>query len=118
MKLISRTIGVDRIVDELFFSFKHTQEIPWMLPGIPPTNEMVEVALVCIVCVRGGKIAFESIFWDQASVLFQIGLLDPNHIPSKAKNLGIETLPIAGSESARKVLDESSEPSNEMIDEW
>ena len=28
MKLISRTIGIDRVVDEMFVSFRHTQEIP------------------------------------------------------------------------------------------
>jgi hypothetical protein len=118
MKLISRTIGVDRVVDEIHFAFKHTQEIPWMLPGIPPTNKNVEVALVSIVCIRGGKLYHEHIYWDQASVLFQIGLLDPEHVTKPMKDLGVDILPVAGNESARKVLDETSEPSNEMIDEW
>src|SRR5215471_3002705 len=52
---ISRTIGDDQIVDEMIFSFTHTQEMPWMLPGIPPTNRRVEIPLVAIVKFRGDK---------------------------------------------------------------
>jgi carboxymethylenebutenolidase len=88
---ISRTVGEEQLVDEMIFSFTHTQEMPWMLPGIPPTNRYVEVALVAIVRFRDGKLAHEHIYWDQASVLKQIGLL---------RDLG---LPAFGIESARKV---------------
>jgi carboxymethylenebutenolidase len=88
---ISRTVGEEQIVDEMIFSFTHTQEMPWMLPGIPPTNRHVEVALVAIVRFRDSKLAHEHIYWDQASVLKQIGLLtDPE-------------LPVFGAESAQKV---------------
>jgi carboxymethylenebutenolidase len=88
---VSRTVGVDQLVDEMIFSFTHTQEMPWMLPGIAPTNRFVEVALVAIVRFRDGKLAHEHIYWDQASVLKQIGLLtDPG-------------LPVFGAESAQKV---------------
>jgi len=95
---VSRTVGEDQLVDEIIFSFTHTQEMPWMLPGVPPTNRRVEVALVAIVRFRDGKLAHEHIYWDQASVLKQIGLLkDPS-------------LPVAGVESARKVRDPKFEP--------
>src|SRR5215470_1034404 len=88
---ISRTIGEDQLVDEMIFSFTHTVEMPWMLPGVPPTGRRVEVALVAIVRFRNGKLAHEHIYWDQASVLKQIGLLtDPG-------------LPVFGAESADKV---------------
>src|SRR5206468_4558897 len=30
---ISRTVGEDQLVDEMIFSFTHTLEMPWMLPG-------------------------------------------------------------------------------------
>src|ERR1700734_4330293 len=90
---VSRTVGEDQLVDEMIFSFTRTQEMPWMLPGIPPTNRRVEVPLVAIVRFRDGKLAHEHIYWDQASVLKQLGLLnDPS-------------LPVVGVESARKVLD-------------
>jgi carboxymethylenebutenolidase len=90
---VSRTIGENQLVDEMIFSFTHTQEIPWMLPGIPPTHRRVEVPLVVIVRFREDKLAHEHIYWDQASVLKQIGLLtDP-------------ALPVFGAETARKVLD-------------
>jgi carboxymethylenebutenolidase len=88
---ISRTVGDEQLVDEMIFSFTHTQEMPWMLPGIAPTNRHVEVALVAIVRFRDGKLAHEHIYWDQASVLKQLGLLtDP-------------ALPVFGRESADKV---------------
>ena len=89
---VSRTIGKDQLVDELVFSFTHTVEMPWMLPGVAPTNRRVEVPLVVIVKFRDGKLAHEHIYWDQASVLRQIGLLsDPK-------------LPVFGAETARKVV--------------
>jgi hypothetical protein len=109
---------VDRVVDEMFVQFTHTVEMHWILPNVPPTNEHVEVAMVSIVTVRGGKLFHENVYWDQASVLCQIGLLDIGLIPGSMKKLGVEQLPVAGEESARKVLKERSEPSNEMIDDW
>jgi carboxymethylenebutenolidase len=89
---ISRTVGENQLVDEMIFSFTHTQEMPWMLPGVAPTHRRVEVPLVAIVQFRDGKLAHEHIYWDQASVLKQIGLLtDP-------------ALPVFGAETARKVV--------------
>lgn len=99
---ISRTIGNDRLVDEMVFKFTHTIRMDWMLPGIAPTGKRVEVPLVVIVHFREGKLAHEHIYWDQACVLVQIGLL----------NVG--TLPVAGIESARKALDPSL-PSNALL---
>jgi|SRR5215472_3089139 len=99
---ISRTIGNGRLVDEMIFRFTHTVEMDWMLPGVPPTGKRVECALVVIVHFRDGKLAHEHIYWDQASVLVQLGLLDT------AK------LPVAGSETARKLADRTL-PSNELI---
>jgi carboxymethylenebutenolidase len=74
---ISRTVGADRIVDEMLFCFTHDTEIDFLLPGVPPTGKYVEVPTVAIVDFRGDKIAHEHIYWDQASVLVQIGLIDP-----------------------------------------
>jgi carboxymethylenebutenolidase len=89
---VSRTVGENQLVDEMIFSFTHTQEMPWMLPGVAPTGRRVEIPLVAIVRFRDGKLAHEHIYWDQASVLKQIGLLtDPS-------------LPVCGAETARKVL--------------
>ena len=95
---ISRTVGEDQIVDEMIFSFTHTREMPWMLPGVAPTNRRVEVPLVAIVRFRGDKLAHEHIYWDQASVLKQIGLLEDSR------------LPVFGVETARKVLDPETRP--------
>ncbi len=89
---ISRTIGDDQLVDEIIFSFTHTQEMPWMLPGVAPTNRYVEIPLVVIVRFRDGKLAHEHIYWDQASVLKQIGLITE------------ASLPVFGAETAKKVI--------------
>ena len=99
---ISRTVGDDRLVDEMVFKFTHTIAMDWMLPGIAPTGKQVEVPLVVIVHFRDGKLAHEHIYWDQASVLVQLGLLDPSK------------LPVVGVESARKALDPAL-PSNTLI---
>lgn len=88
---VSRTIGDDGLVDEMIFSFTHTQEMPWMLPGVAPTGRKVKIALVAIVKFRDGKLAHEHIYWDQASVLKQIGLLTD------------ENLPVFGAETATKL---------------
>jgi carboxymethylenebutenolidase len=102
---LSRTVGADRVVDELLFCFTHDREIDWMLPGIEPTGNRVEVPLVAIINFRGDKLYHEHIYWDQASVLVQVGLLDP------AK------LPVAGKTTADKVLDETL-PSNDLMAKW
>ena len=119
MELVSRTVGTDRIVDEMHVSFKHTQEIPWMLPGVKPTGRTVETALVAIVGVRGGKLYNEHIYWDQAGVLVQIGLLDPDIVPGKAgKEKIAHRLPVVGAEGARKVINKRAAPSNKLIRGW
>jgi carboxymethylenebutenolidase len=93
IQLVSRTLGQDQLVDEIIFSFTHTEEMPWMLPGVPPTHRHVDIPLVVVVGFRDGKLAHERIYWDQASVLKQIGLLtDPS-------------LPVFGAETAHKLLD-------------
>src|SRR5215472_17166255 len=102
MTPVSRTIGTDRVVDEMVFEFTHTIKMDWMLPGVAPTGKHVRVALVVIVHFRDGKLAHEHIYWDQASVLAQLGLLDS------------EKLPVAGVESAEKVLNPKL-PSNELM---
>jgi carboxymethylenebutenolidase len=78
---VSRTVGADRVVDEMLFCFTHTSTIDWTLPGIPPTGRKVEIPLVAIVHFRDGKLVHEHIYWDQASVLVQIGKLDPEGLP-------------------------------------
>jgi len=102
---ISRTIGADRLVDEMLFCFTHDIEIDWMLPGIAPTGKYVEIPLVAIVNFRGDKLYHEHIYWDQASVLVQIGVLDP------------KAFPVAGAETARKLVDENF-PSNMLMKNW
>ena len=101
MVTVSRTIGNGRVVDELVARFTHSIRMDWLLPGIAPTGKRVEFPLVVIVQYEGDKVAHERLYWDQASVLVQIGLLD-------------RTLPVRGGEIAAQVLN-PIQPMNELI---
>lgn len=100
---VSRTVGQGRVVDELNVQFTHDIPLIWLLPGIPPTGKRVEIALVVIAKFDGTKLVSETLYWDQASVLVQIGLIDPTG------------LPVLGAESTRSVLDHTL-PLNQLID--
>jgi carboxymethylenebutenolidase len=100
--LVSRTVGQNRVIDELIHKFTHTIAMPWLLPGVAPTGRRVELAVIVVVEFENGKIASERIYWDQASLLVQVGLLNP------------QKLPVWGAEVAHKILD-PKRPSNELI---
>jgi len=100
---VSRTIDQDRLVDEMVARFTHTVPMDWALPGVAPTGKRVILPLIVVVEFRDGKLASERIYWDQASLLVQIGLLDPDR------------LPVVGKESGDKVLDPTL-PSNVLIE--
>jgi carboxymethylenebutenolidase len=92
MQSVSRTVGEASVVEEIVISFTHTAVIDWLLPGVKPTGRPVEMAVAVVVGFDGDKISHEHIYWDQAGVLLQVGLL-------KA-----DGLPVTGADSARKVL--------------
>jgi carboxymethylenebutenolidase len=98
---VSRTVGQGRVVDELVLRFTHSIRMDWLLPGAPPTGKRVEVPMVAVMQFERDKVAYEHIYWDQASVLVQDGLLD-------------RTLPVRGGEIAAQVLD-PTQPMNELI---
>jgi carboxymethylenebutenolidase len=100
---VSRTIGQGRVVDEMIVKFTHSIPMPWLLPGIAPTGKRVEVAVVAIVQFAGVEVAHEHVYWDHASLLVQLGLLDP------------KGLPVVGVEGPRSVLDRSI-PLNGLIE--
>ncbi|KAM0512099.1 hypothetical protein ACHAPE_009247 [Trichoderma viride] len=123
LTLISRTIGADRIVDEIHVRFKHTQEMSWILPGVPATQKLVRILVISIVTLRGGKLYHEHVYWDQASVLVQIGALDPDVVPEAARKIGIKKLPIVDGAAASRVLkgwdpETEGEADNELIPGW
>ena len=95
VETVSRTVGSERVIDELIIRFTHTREMAFWLPRIAPTGRRVELPLVVVMGFRDGQVASEHIYWDQASLLAQIGLLDPTG------------LPIAGSIQARALVDPS-----------
>lgn len=97
---ISMTVGKDQVVDELILSFTHDREIDFILPGVPPTGRYIKLPHVVIMNSREGKIAHEHIYWDQPSLLVQIGLLDP------------KLLPVIGQEQAKRLLELSQEADN------
>jgi len=95
---VNRIFGAQHIVEESVFRFTHPVARDWMLPGLAPTGRRVEAAFAVVVGFKDGKISHEHIYWDQAGVLAQVGLLDP------------AGLPVCGAESARKVLDPKLPP--------
>jgi len=99
---VSRTVGRDQVVDELIVSFTHDVPLEFALPGIKPTGKHVELPHVVVMKFENGKIAHEHIYWDQASLLVQVGLLDP------------KMLPAVGVEQARTLLDKS-QPLNTLM---
>ncbi len=118
--LVSRTVGSDKVVDEIIISLTHTCEVPWLLPGIPPTNKFIEVALVSVVAIRGLQLEWKRLYWDQASVLVQAGLLDARLGAVGLGQNGVSCLPIVGNEGAKKVLEgaEGGLPYNGLIPNW
>ncbi len=99
---VSRTIGQGRVIDELVASFTHDVEMPAMLPGVAPTGRKVVLPHVVVMGIVDGKVAYEHIYWDQASLLAQVGLID------------LAQLPVTGAEQAHKLRDPTL-PSNELI---
>ena len=100
---VSRTVGESQVVDELVLSFTHDIEMPQLLPGIAPTGRPVRLAFCVVVGFDDGKVSHEHIYWDQASLLVQVGVLDPSG------------LPVTGAEQAGNVLDPRARPLNELI---
>jgi carboxymethylenebutenolidase len=102
---VSRTVGDSRVVDELVVSFTHDVEMDMLLPGVPPTGREVRLPHVVVVQFEDGKVAHEQIYWDQASALVQVGLLEASG------------LPVTGAEQADKLLAPRELPTNELMGE-
>jgi carboxymethylenebutenolidase len=104
VKSVSRTVGQHQVVDELIVSFTHDREMRVYLPGVAPTGRKVVLPHVVVMGFdEGGRVAHEHIYWDQASLLVQVGLLDP------------ALLPVSGANQAKRLLD-PDQPANEMIE--
>jgi carboxymethylenebutenolidase len=124
LELVSRTVGVDRIVDEMVFKMTHDRQVDWLLPGVPPTGQLLRIPFVSVVGVRGDRLCHEHIHWDSGTALRQAGLL-PEWVPfpykiegeTKAEENGkMEVrLPVGGKEVAQKLVDEGSGESNALM---
>jgi carboxymethylenebutenolidase len=75
---IARSVGDGLIVDELIMRMTHDRDVPFLLPGLAPTGKTVEIPAVVIVKLRGELMESERLYWDQATVLRQLGLVDPS----------------------------------------
>ena len=73
---VSQTFGDDRIVEEMAVRFTHTVDMDWFLPGVRLTGRKAEFMVAGLIQFDGGKIAHEHAYWDQATVLSQLGVLD------------------------------------------
>jgi carboxymethylenebutenolidase len=101
LKLLTRSVGQNRVIDEFILRFTHTVQMDWFAPGIAPTGRRLEVPHVGVISCEGGKISSEHIYWDQATVLLQLGLLDRG-------------LPVLGAHQVDRLLDPTA-PANQLI---
>jgi len=99
---VCRTVGAERLVDEMVMSFTHDIPMPSFLPGLPPTGRAVLLPVVVVVGFEADKVAHERIYWDQASLLVQVGMLDE------------KLLPVTGRAQGEKILDEHL-PANTLL---
>ncbi|KAF5981658.1 carboxymethylenebutenolidase [Fusarium coicis] len=119
--LISRSLGIDRVIDEFLFICTHHSQIDWLAPGIPPTGRKLEVPFTAVVNIRGDRLYHEHIGWDQGTVLAQLGLMPsylpyPHPVPNSQGQEKLEyRVPVAGVETANKMRDKEAVESNEMF---
>lgn len=99
---ISRTVGEDQVVDELLMTFTHDRVLDIMLPGVAPTGRPIAIPVVVVVGFEEGKVHHEHIYWDQAAVLVQAGLLSSDGFP------------VVGAEQAEALVDQAR-PKNELF---
>lgn len=104
--ILNEIVGADAVVLEAINCFTHDQPYDHFLPGLPPTGKTVEIPFVAIAKFKGEKLYFEHIYWDQASVLVQLGLLDPTG------------LPVTGKQQADKAKHPDRYPSNGLMTSW
>ncbi|KAI1259694.1 hypothetical protein F5Y18DRAFT_289746 [Xylariaceae sp. FL1019] len=124
LELVSRTVGVNRVVDEFIAVCTHDRVIDWLLPGVPPTGKVLRMPFVSVVNIRGDRLYHEHIHWDQGTVLRQLGLL-PEYLPFPYALPGGRTpapgkkfeyrVPVAGYDTASKLQGEGQVQSNEML---
>lgn len=100
---VSRTVGSDQVVDELVVSFTHDIEMNHILPAVPPSGNPVRLPVCVVVKFEGGKVAHEHIYWDNASLLAQVGLLDS------------AGLPVTGAEQAENLFDPRARQMNDFL---
>ncbi|KAH7141719.1 hypothetical protein EDB81DRAFT_898956 [Dactylonectria macrodidyma] len=122
-ELISRSVGIDRVIDEFIFKCTHSAQLDWLLPGVPPTGRKLEIPFMAVVNIRGDRLYHEHISWDQATALDQLGLM-PEYLPYPyplSDTPGGNTkrtvfrVPVAGLEAAAKLRDKDAVDSNKMF---
>ncbi|KAH7869011.1 uncharacterized protein C8R40DRAFT_790954 [Lentinula edodes] len=112
---VSRTVGSDRVVDEFIFKLTHDRVVDWLLPGVPPTGKLLEIPMMGVINIRGDRLYHEHIWWDQATALFQAGIL-ASHVPyPTTEGQKMLRLPVSGAESARMLINEMDGKSNVML---
>lgn len=115
MELVSRTVGIDRVIDEFIFKMTHDRIVDWFLPGVPPTGKYLQVPFTAVVNIRGDRLYHEHIAWDQVTALRQCGLM-PEYLPFGGKNGKVEYyVPGDGVGTAEKMRNKTSVESNRLI---
>lgn len=101
----------------------HADHLCLSLPGIPPTFQRAEIPFTAVVNIRGDRLYHEHISWDQGTALRQLGLMPeylpfPYAVPGQTEGPGAKyeyRVPVIGIETADKMRDRNSVPSNDMF---
>lgn len=101
LELITRTVGENRIVDEFIMHLTHSLRMDWFVPGADATGKRLAVPTVAIIAFEDGLIASEHIYWDNATVLRQLDLID-------------DSLPVLGGDQGARLIDPDA-PANQLI---
>lgn len=104
LQLLTRTVGQARVIDEFIVNFTHTVQMDWFAPGVAPTGRRLSVPHVGIIDFKGDKIRSEHIYWDQATVLKQLGVIE-------------DELPLMGADQRDRLLDANA-PANALIHQF
>lgn len=102
LKALTRSVGQNRLIDEFIVRFTHSVRMDWFAPGVEPTGRRIAVPHVGVIAFEDGRISSEHIYWDHATVLRQMGLLDAS-------------LPVMGADQCDRILNAEA-PANELID--
>ncbi|KAJ3129648.1 hypothetical protein HK098_000799 [Nowakowskiella sp. JEL0407] len=102
--IVSTIYGSYTVTEETVLTVVHDSEINWLLPNVKPTRKRILIPTVTVAKFdHTGLLVSFTKYWDQASVLKQLGIL-PGSMYCKA-NTSETVLPVLGPTIVDKLLE-------------